>query len=189
MTTTRKLIWAFWIFIIGMLLWQFYNYNQGMTQDAIEHPKPEHYFFPHKTAAAATAPTEVHHSGAFVHQVGFVTRKDTPAPGNFTCEVTLKNDGDAKATDVEVHVRPFKGIMLGDEDETALKPLPDSDPASQLGQWVTFPDIAPGQSASETVIFLNHGVLTPGSNPDPEIVFESAKPKNQPKLKPEGLEP
>jgi hypothetical protein len=187
MTTTRKLIWAFWIFIIGMLLWQFYNYNKGITQDAIDHPKPEHYFFPHTNAAAsAHGQTDIHHSGAFVHQAGFIVHRDTPSPGNFTCEVTLKNEGDAAATNVQVHVRPFKGALMGDEDVGNPKPLTDNDPTSQMGQWVTFPDIPAGQTASESVVFLNQGGLKPGSNPDPEIVFESVKPKTRPPPNPEA---
>jgi hypothetical protein len=75
---------------------------------------------------------------------------------------------------------------MGDEDVGAPKPLPDNDPASQFGQWVTFPDIAPGQSASGSVVFLNKGTMKPGSNPDPEIVFETAKPKTRPPPNPEG---
>jgi len=176
MTTTRKLIWAFWIFIIIVLLWQFYNYNQGMTQDAVEHPQQQHFFFYHSNdLASPAAPGPAHHTGAFVHQVGFKVMSDTPGQGSFTCAVTLKNDGDAKAVNVQVHVRPFKGIMLGDEDETELKPLPDNDPISQLGQWVTFPDIAPGESATQTAVFLNQRVMKPGSNPNPEVIFETEK--------------
>jgi hypothetical protein len=170
-----------------MLVWQFYTYNQGMTQEAVDHPKQEHFFFFHTNAmAAANAPTDARHSGAFVHQVRFTVHNDTPSRGSFTCEVTLKNDGDAAATNVEVHVRPFKGSMLGDEDMTVYKPLPDNDPTSQMGQWVTFPDIAPGQSAMQAVVFLNQGGLKPGSNPDPEVVFESVKPKMRPLLNPEA---
>jgi len=183
MTVTRKLIIAFWIFIGIVLVWQFYSYNQGMTQEAIEHPKQEHFFFYHSNAVAtAIAPAKPEHGKAIVRQSAFQVQQNTPGHGSFTCSVTLKNTGDTKAVNVEVHVRPYKGITLGDEDlgHSSLAPLSDSDPTSQIGQWVTFPDIPPGESRTETAIFLNKAGVNPGGNPDPEISFESEKPKSAP---------
>jgi len=180
MTVTRKLIIAFWIFIGIVLAWQFYSYNQGMTQAATDHPKQEHFYFYHSNAVAATAaPAQPEHGKAAVRQVAFRVQPNTPGAGNFTCSVTLKNSGDAKAVNVEVHVRPFKGVTLGDEDvgHSSLQPLSDSDPTSKIGQWVTFPDIPPGESRTATAIFINQQGVNPGANPSPEIVFQSEKPK------------
>jgi hypothetical protein len=180
MTVTRKLIIAFWIFIVAVLAWQFYSYNQGMTKEATEHPKPEHFFFFHSNAnASVEAPPKPEHGKANVKQAAFTVKQDVPTRGSFTCSITLKNTGDVKAVNIEVHVRPYKGITLGDEDvgHSSTAPLSDNDPLSQIGQWVTFPDIPPGESRTTTAIFLSREGVHPGANPSPEISFQSEKAK------------
>ena len=177
MTPIRKLIVAFWIFIVLMLLWQFYSYNQSL-KEAAAHPQQEHYFFFHTNTAAPAAPAAVAH-GADVQQTGFVIQDRTPAAGSFTCQVTLKNVGNAKATGVEVSVRPYRGISIGDEDlgHTPSAVLNDSDPIAQIGEWVTFADLAPGESSTRNVVFVSRGDARPGTNPKPDIVFQSEKPR------------
>jgi len=176
MTPIRKLIVAFWIFIACMLLWQFYTYNQGL-KDAATHPQQEHFFFFHTNTVAAAAPAPVARDGADVEQTGFSVRDNTPGAGSFTCQVTLKNVGNAKATGVQISVRPYRGISLGDEDVGHTTPgvLSDSDPISQIGEWVTFADLAPGESSTRNVVFLSRGDVKPGTNPNPDITFQSEK--------------
>jgi len=125
----------------------------------------------------ANAPAAPEHGKANLRQVSFRVEQDAPARGSFTCSVTLKNTGDVKAVNVEVHVRPYKGITLGDEDlgHSSIEPLSDSDPTSQIGQWVTFPDIPPGESRTATAIFLVKEGVHPGGNPEPDISFQSEK--------------
>jgi hypothetical protein len=162
MSRTRKLIIAFWIFIVIMLLWQFYTYNQGLTQEAIDHPQQEHFYFFHTNAAPVNAAEQVHH-GAYVEQTHYTVENNVPANGSFTVHVTLKNEGDAKAVGVQVRVRPYRGMRLGDEDvgNSPLRILDDNDPLSQFGQWVSFSDLAPGESSTQSVIFLSQGTAIP----------------------------
>jgi len=178
MTPIRKLIIAFWVFIVGMLLWQFYSYNKGLDQEAIDHPQQEHFWFTNSVAAPA-APTQAHSDGADVQQTGFSVEDNAPGAGSFTCHVTLKNKGNAKAVAVQVSVRPYRGITRGDEDvgHTDMSILSDSDPISQFGQWVAFPDLAPGESSTQDVIFISRTDVRPGANPNPEIQFQTEKAK------------
>ena len=182
MTVTRKLIIAFWIFIAIILAWQFYSYNQGMTQEAVEHPQPEHYFFFHSNAIETAVAPAPERNKASLRQVSFTVQQNEPARGSFTCSVPLKNVGDAKAVNVEIHVRPYKGITLGDEDmgHSSTQPLSDSDPTSQIGQWLSFPDIPPGETRTATAIFPVKQGVHPGANPAPEISFQSEKAKPAP---------
>jgi hypothetical protein len=189
----QKLIIAFWIFVLIMLIWQFYSYNQRVTQDAINHPQQQHFWFTNSLGGpvAPVAPTV--QNGADVEQTGYTLEDNVPANGSFTIHVTLKNVGNAKATGVQIHVRPYRGMRLGDEDagNSVLRILPEDDPLSQFGDWVDFPDLAPGESSTQSVSFLHQGNATPvipgqtptgvpGQKPQklkPEIVFSSEKAK------------
>jgi hypothetical protein len=149
MTPLRKLIYAFWIFVVIMLLWQFYTYNAGLRQQAIDHPTQEHFYFYNTnstTAAAAPAPAQV--NGADVQQVRYTVEEGVGGTGNMTCHVTLKNMGNARATGIQIMVRPFRGASNYDEDvgKSDSTPLSDDDPISKFGQWISFPDLAPGAS-------------------------------------------
>ncbi len=170
------LIIAFWIFIIIMLLWQFYTYDQGLTQQAVEHPTQQHFWFTNGASSTAPPPPP-HRDGADVEQTSFQVQQNKPNAGSFTFQVTVKNVGNAKAVGVQVDIRPYRGISLGDEDagHTSSAVLSDSNPISQIGEWVNFPDLAPGESATESAVFLNRGDVRPGTNPTPDILFETEK--------------
>ena len=192
MTPTKKLIFAFWVFIVIMLLWQFYSYNQSLKQQAIDHPTQTQFFFLH-TNAPPVAATPVPKNGPDVQQVRYTVENNAPSDGNFTVHVTLKNVGNAKAVSVQIHIRPYRGMRLGDEDvgNSPLRILPDDDPLSQYGDWLTFPDLAPGESSTQSVIFLDHQGATPvvpgksdlgiPGHPmekiTPEIIFDAEKSK------------
>jgi hypothetical protein len=178
MTLMRKLIIAFWIFIVIMLLWQFYTYDQGLKQASIDHPQQEHFYFVH-TNAAPGASSQAHIEGPDIEQTAFVVENNVPGSGSFTCHVTLKNIGNAKAVGVQVNVRPYRGISLGDEDvgHATTATLSDDDPISQFGQWLTFPDLAPGESSTQSVTFTGRNDAKPGRNPKPDILFQTEKAK------------
>jgi hypothetical protein len=177
MSWTRRFIWAFWIFVITMLLWQFYLYNQKISTPDPQHPTQEHYFFYQPKAGAPAVP--VTHDGPDVEQTAFRVEDDTPAPGNLTCHVTLKNDGKAKAINVQVRVRPYRGTIAGDVDmgRADLKPIGDDTAMSQFGQWVDFPDLAPDESSTQSVTFMKQAGGNYGHNPSPEIIFQAEKKK------------
>jgi hypothetical protein len=184
MSLTRKLIIAFWIFIVIMLLWQFYSYDQGLKQAAIDHPQQDHFFFFNTNTAAASAPVQPQINGPDIEQTAYSVEEQTPSSVTFTVHVTLKNLGNAKAVGIQIHVRPFRGMRLGDEDvgNSPLSILPEDDPRSQFGQWVSFPDLAPGESSTQSVIFLNQDNATPVI---PGVSATGVPGQAQEKLKPE----
>jgi hypothetical protein len=181
MSWTQRLIWAFWIFVVIMLLWQFYDYNKKISTPDPAHPTQDHYFFympkPGGAQAAAGGPAE--HDGPFVEQTGFTIEDNTPTSVSFTCHVTLKNTGKAKATGVQVEVRPYRGTLISDGDDGGARnstaTLPDTDPLAQISQWVTFPDLDPGESSTQSAVFMKQGSHEYGSNPKAEVVFEPEK--------------
>lgn len=178
MSRTQKLITAFWIVIGGMLIWQFYTYNQGITQEAIEHPQQKQFFFLPPSTKTNTATAPVQHIGPYVEQTVYTVQPDTPT-GSFTCNVTLKNVGMVKAVDVRVAVRPYRGTRMDDEDvgpnTQTITILNDNDYRAQVCTWVTFPDLAPGESSTQSTVFLNRTDVKPGPNPRPDIFFEPEK--------------
>lgn len=163
-----------------MLLWQFYNYNQALNQEAAAHPQQERfYFYNTNTGPTTPAVTRPAIDGADVHQLAYSVEPNKPGPGNFTSTVILKNVGNAKATGIQVMVRPYRGIKIGDEDNgpATAHMLDENDPTSLYGQWLTFPDLAPGESATQTIVFASQPNITPGTNPNPQILFQSEKAK------------
>jgi hypothetical protein len=182
MTTTRKLIIAFWIFIIGMLVWEFYDYNQGLSQQAKDHPRQTQFFAYPPGSGPAAKPVPVRAAGADVQQTAFTIEEDTPGKGSFTCHITLKNEGQSIAVAVQVKVRPFRGVSNYDEDAGSQRAivLSDDDPISRIGEFVSFPDLAPNESSTQSVVFLSRSDFKPGKNPSPQILFQTEKPKPRP---------
>ncbi len=163
MTRTRQLIIAFWIFIVIMLGWQFYSYDAGLTQAAKDNSTQGNNVFLHYTGPPAATPSAAQPEGPDVRQIKYTVENNVPENGSFTVHVTLKNVGTAKAVGVQIHVRPYRGMRLGDEDvgNSTLSILPDDDPLSQYGSWVSFPDLAPGEASTQSVVFLSHDGATP----------------------------
>jgi len=177
------LIYAFWIFVIMMLLWQFYTYNQERARAAIEHPQQQHFWFTNSVATAPVAPAKAHVDGADVQQVSYSMEEDKPSAGSMTCHVTLKNMGNAKATGIQIYVRPFRGASNFNEDvgqkDKDIKVVGEDDPISKFGDWLNFPDLAPGESSTQSVVFMSRHYPTPGTNPNPAIHFQTEKAPRQ----------
>jgi hypothetical protein len=165
---------AFWVFVGGMLLWQFANYNHHIDQAvAAAGPQQQHFYFNSKTTN--TTGVSATPDGASIKQVDFRVDREQPVSGSFTCHIVLKNIGNKKATGIIVRVSPFRGIPTADAEDSRTKPttLPDSDPAAQITQWIDFPDMAPGQIVTKDAVFMNNYQYNPGSNPNPEIKFQT----------------
>jgi hypothetical protein len=178
MTRTNWLIVGFWAFIVIGCTWQCSSYNTHLDKETEAHPVRGEFFFYHsKNDPAHGGVATV--AGAQVQQLNYWTEPETPSSGMFTSHVVLKNTGSAKATAVEIWVRPYKGIYTGDEDNgRSSRPegnLSDNDPLTQYGQWVNFPDIAPGETATETVVFVARPGFNLGNNPTPQIIFSTDK--------------
>ena len=177
-TQWRWLIAIFWIFVIGMLVRQFWQSDQQQQAEAEARPPTQQHFFfvPPPTPHALPSPPQPT-PGPAVHQTRFVVHADTPGQGSFTCDVTLVNEGETIAHNVQIYVRPYRGVRQGVDvlGHSNYKLLPDDDPLSQYGVWITFPDLKPGEAVTESTVFLNHPNILPGFNPDPQIVFEAPK--------------
>src|ERR1700761_3875921 len=156
MTRTRKLIIGFWVVIILLLLWQFHDYNQGLEKKGHEEVQQQHFFFV-PTNAGPQAPPKPVHEGAYVEQIAYNVQRETPGAGSFTCNMTLKNTGTSLATSVQGAIYPFRGTRLGDPDNghSDSKVISDTDARSNIVQWVNFPDLAPGQSETESAVFID----------------------------------
>jgi len=176
MTRTQKILTGFWVFIIGMIIWSFFSYNASLNQQAEQHPTQTKFIFLH-TNAAPVAPAEAHPDKAIVEQTGYRTVMDAPSVGSFTAYVTLKNVGAMPAAQVQICVRPYRGASNYDEDVGHSNPngLSDDDPLSRFSDWLSFPDLAPGESMTRPIVFTTRSEIRPGQNPKPQIVFESDK--------------
>lgn len=181
MSLTQKLIICFWIFVFVMGLWEFHNYNRGLDAEAEAKGPPQHYLF----LPPSTKPTPVsmkHEDGADIVQTRFWVEYDKPTPGSFLCHVMIKNVGNARATGIQVKVRPFRGVSNYNEDGGTQHPitLDDSDPTSMISDFLSFPDLDPGQSETGDVSFLDVPIFKPGKNPSPTIYFQTVKSAAKP---------
>jgi hypothetical protein len=176
MTPTRWLIVLFWVLVGFVLLKQCADSGRKIAQEAGTAP-PRQYFFVAPPATKSLPGPAVPSPNADVHQVGFTWKDNTPGQGLYTCQVTLRNDGTKPATGVSVHVRPYRGTMYGTNGEghVGYRLLKDTDILSQYGSWVSFPDLKPGESSTQSAVFLDQPNATPGYNPNPEIDFGTAK--------------
>ncbi len=179
----RWLYAAFWLIVGTMLFLQFQSYNKHLDQAiAAAGPKQQHfYFFNGATNAADTTEAPPKPDVANVKQVGFSCQDNTPSQGNFTCHVSLKNYGTLKATGIQIQVSPYRGIVLNlDNDNEPPQVISDTDPLVQYNQWVSAPDLAPGETESVDAVFLAHPGYSPGNNPNPQIIFHAEKPNSTP---------
>ena len=161
-----------------MIFWELYDYNNKLSTPDPLHPTQQHFFFYQHTASKVSS-GPVEHEGPFVEQTGFRVEDNTPTDSSFTCHVTLKNTGKAKAIGVEVCVRPFRGTLDGSEDSgpNTNTPIKDDSPRAQINQWVTFPDLDPGESSTQDAVFMKQGASVFGNNPRAEVTYEPEKKK------------
>lgn len=174
MTRTRWLILLFWVFVLGMLLKQCHDSDTASQQSFQSHPAPAHFFFtpPPKPPAAPPPPSP----DGDVQQTSFVVLENNPGPGSFTCQVTVQNKGLSQAREIQVRVRPFFGAHKDDGggrvNDTRINGM---DTITQIDTWVSFPDLKPGESSTQTTTFTDQPHVHPGFNSQPEIKFETAK--------------
>jgi len=175
MNPMRWMITLFWVFVVGMLLWQFYDYNQNLSNDTLVAPRPQHYYYFNTNQNAVTAVTTLPKAadGAYLQQIGYTVNDHTPIQNEFTATSVIKNRGTVKATHIQIWIRPYRGIQIADEEMGAPQNtyLSDNDPLAQIGEWVDVPDLGPGETATVSATFLRKPAITPGGNPSPNITF------------------
>jgi hypothetical protein len=176
MIPTRWLIISFWVFIGGMLAWQAYTYEINSEKESAARPPPQHFFFdPSRDHKPGTGDPNL--QVADVRQTGY-SITDNPMAKNFAFNVVLTNKGNAKATNVQVCIRPYRGAKRGgarNGDGGLPQPIPDNDPLALQNQWVEAPDLGPNESCTVSATFMSHPGINPGSNPSPQIVFQTEK--------------
>jgi len=176
MTPIRWLIVSFWVFIVCMLIWQAYTYEINSEKEIAAHPEPQHFFFDPSRDQKPTVNPNLH--AASVKQTAYWVI-DEPAMGRFTSHVVLTNQGNAKAVGIQIWIRPYRGISVGGSrngDGGLPRKLSENDPISLMGQWINAPDLAPNESCTQTLAFVTRPEVKPGSNPNPQIIFETEKP-------------
>ena len=170
MTTTRWLIVAFWavMFLIGA----FYVVESVMKPPPP--PVPEKHWFPPPLPGSVPSAAS---ANADVRLAAYVL-KPVPNSSTFTVDVTVKNVGQKKATGVQVKVQPYVGTMDTNKAEPGPDEIPDQpggDPMATVVQWVTFPDLPPGQTSTQTLTFSMRGDATPAqSQPHAQVQFQTA---------------
>jgi hypothetical protein len=170
MTTTRWLIVAFWV---AMLLVGVVYVSQAVMAPPPP-PVPEKHWFPPplpgSVPPAAPANAEVH----LVHYI----MKRVPDTSTFTADVTVQNVGLKKATSVQVKIQPYVGTMDTNKAQPGPDEIPDQpggDPMANVVQWVTFPDLAPDETSTQTLSFSMRSDADPAqSQPHAEVEFQTA---------------
>jgi len=173
MTPTRWLIAAFWVFVLLMGAKSFYDYNSHLDHE--ETAQAEKHYFPPSLQPASPAPPA---SDADVRQVSY-SPKVNPMTSQFTAEVTIKNFGQKKAINIQVRIQPYVGTV-----DSSSQPGPDEilnpnnvDATATIFRWVEFPDLGPGESASQTLTFPMRSDAAPREHFDPKITFQTAPDK------------
>jgi hypothetical protein len=181
----RWLIFSFWVFVIGMLIWQGYSHEVNADRESAAHPQPKHYFFDPAMDEPAAVNPNLH--SADVRQTAYWTSPDLTGSG-FISHVVLKNQGNARAVGIQVWVRPYRGIKVALSatrgDGANVYPLSDNDPLAQFGRWINTPDLGPSESCTQTVDFVARPGVELGVNPHPQILFETEKPDSAAKPNP-----
>lgn len=177
MSTKNTLIFIFWAFVLSMLGYQMVQeYLKGQAAHA-SYVARQVVTPPQATSPAATlssTPPPPISPDADVRQIGYSVKGHSPT--QFEAIITLKNVGGGTAAGVQIFVRPFRG---GDNSKNPGmdSTTPEDSPDSQYGEWVSFPDLAPGQEATQPFDFNarpEHGI-SPGGNDDPKIIWVTKK--------------
>jgi hypothetical protein len=171
MTPTRWLIVAFWAVLF--LVTAVYVF-QGITVTTPPPPPEKHWFPP--PLPGSTAPTSAPDADVrLIHYVPHIA----PGATTFTADVIIKNFGQKKATAIQVRVQPY----VGNRDTNPAQPGPDEipampggDPMANVVQWVDFPDLGPGETATQSITLTMRSDADPAQSFVPKVVFQTVKP-------------
>lgn len=170
MTPTRKLIVGFWVALLLIGAWKFYGYNHTMTSTP---PAPEkHWFLPAPGSAPAKAPV------ADVRMTRYA-RRISSSGTFFTADVTVQNFGQRKATGVQARVQPYvgnRGTNPAAPGPAGIPSFPNGDPMTNIYQWVSFPDLAPGATATQTITLPMRSDADPAQSFKPHVIFQTVNP-------------
>jgi len=179
----RILFILFWLFIGIMLIRSLFENNNRLEKEAeAQPPQGPVFFYPwKKTQALPTAvPPQlvIPATGPYVIQERYWVEDNTPTPDYFAAHFILRNVGHAKAVNIQIMVRPYRLVRVGDEDNGHSHPhvLRDDDSISLFGQTVAVSDLAPGQESDvQSITFFKRQGVPFGINPFPDITFSGEK--------------
>lgn len=168
----RWLIVAFWAFVIIMCGKSFYDYNSSLDKQATAQVEQHAFAPPLPGAQPPAAPSQ----NADVRQVSYIPT-ETPMSSQFTAMLTIKNFGGKTATNIQVRVQPYitsvdSSKQVGPDE--ILNPS-TTDQMANVFQWVEFPDLAPGQTATQTLTFPLRPDAEPRTRFEPKITFDTVK--------------
>jgi hypothetical protein len=170
MTPTRWAIAAFWVVMLLAGVFYFLDYSALPPPP----PVPEKHWFPEPLPGTVTTVQAVNADVKLTHYVAHIT----PGAMSFSVDVTVQNRGRKKATGVQVTVHPYIGNQ--DTNKQAIGPdeIPlqqGGDPMANVVQNLNYPDIDPGQSATQSFTLPMRSDADPSQRDDkPEITFQTA---------------
>jgi hypothetical protein len=169
MTPTRWLIAAFWTIILCIGVSYMF---QSVTAPVPPPPVARHWMPPPLPGApVASQDADVR----LIHYVPHIV----PGAMTFTCDVVVKNFGKKKATEVQVRIQPY----VGNKDTNPAQPGPDEipaqpggDPMANITQWVSFSDLGPGETATQSLTFPMRSDADPAQAFKPQVTFQTVNP-------------
>ena len=168
---------CFWVFVLGMLFWQFQNYNSNLTHEYASRPAKEEHFFYYTNHMAHPQPAI---NGPILKQISYSLQYNSPGAGMITARFTVQNTGNVKARNIVMQIFPYQGGVRGgdvDDGHTKAQYMNANDPIVQINQSVNLPDLAPGETTLQTASFYAQTDVTPGDNPVPQFTFTPDTPK------------
>jgi hypothetical protein len=172
MTPTRWAIAAFWIFMA--VLGVYYAVHDVMLPAPPPPPPPQQGLLPALPGPAAPAAAAPNAEVKLTHYATHIT----PGALEFSVDVTLQNVGSKKATGVQVMVHPY----VGNQDTNKSQMGPDEIPGQQGGdplhnvvQNLDYPDIDPGQTATQSFTLPVRSDADPAQRDDSaQVIFQTA---------------
>ncbi len=168
MTPTRWAIAAFWTILIVM--GGYYAVYYAMLPPPPQPPEP-HWFPPAPGTPAPPAPN------AEVKLMHYVEHT-TPGSAEFSVDVTVQNVGGKKATAVQVTVHPYVGNTDVDKSQNGPDEIPNQmggDPMRLVVQNLSYPDLDPGQSATQSFTLPMRSDADAAQRDDKaQVVFQTA---------------
>jgi hypothetical protein len=172
MTPTRWAIVTFWVLVV--LAGAYYALDYSMVP--APPPAPEQHWFPPPLPGSQPPPRPPDADVKLTHYVAHIT----PGAPTFSVDETVENQGSKKATGVEVVVHPYIGNQDTNKKEYGPDEIPGQqggDPMANVVQSLGYPDLDPGQTATQSFTLPMRTDADPSQRDDkPQIIFQTANP-------------
>lgn len=169
MTPTRWAIVAFWVVMMLIGVYSIFNY----TAKPPPPPEPEKHWFPPPLPGTGPAAPSPDAQVKLTHYIAHIT----PGGTSFSVDVIVQNLGSKKATGVVAIVHPYIGTR--DTDKNAIGPdeIPmqhSGDPLANVTQTLNYPDLKPGQAATQSFTLPKRFDADPAQRDDKaQVIFQT----------------